>query len=265
MISNKWDLLFVPVKLEKGLFKVWKRNFLYFKKTILVSLFWIVLEPLMYLGAIGYGLGSYVDAIDGKTFLEFFYPGLLVSTAMLVPFFEGTYSNFTKLTHQKIYTSMMLTPISPDEIIYGEILWCATKGFLGVLGVLLISSFFGLVNTWMVLPVLFILMLVSWLFSCLAMLITSIARNYDSFIYATSGFIIPMSLIAGTYFPVEHMPKILQIIAYCLPLTHGVRVVRALLFENFENTHYISLAYLLLFAWLVMNLSIKRIRSKLIS
>lgn len=264
-MKNKIKLLFDPVKIEKGLFKVWKRNFLYFKKTIIVSLFWIVLEPLMYLGAIGYGLGAYVDAIDGKSFLDFFYPGLLVTTAMLVPFFEGTYANFTKLTHQKIYTSMMLTPISPDEIIYGELLWCATKGALGVAGVLTVSAFFGLINTWMIFPAMIVLMLVSWLFSCLAMFVTSIARNYDSFVYATSGFIIPMSLIAGTYFPINHMPKILQFVAYILPLTHGVMLVRSLLNENFENIQYVNVAYLLFFSWIMTNVSIKRIRNKLIN
>ena len=97
------------------------------------------------------------------------------------------------------------------------------------------------------------------------MVVTSLARNYDSFVYATSGFIIPMSLIAGTYFPVSHMPKALQILAYCLPLTHGVSLVRALLSENFENIHYLNLAYLLILSWLTMNLAIKRIRQKLIS
>ena len=257
--------LFIPAKIEKGLFKVWKRNFFYFKKTIVVSLFWIVLEPLMYLGAIGYGLGSYVDIIGGKTFLEFFFPGLLATTAMMVPFFEGTYSNFTKLTHQKIYTSILLTPISPDEIIYGEILWCATKGFFSACGVIVVASLFGLVNTWLVFPAMAILFLISWLFSCLAMVVTSLARNYDSFIYATSGFIIPMSLIAGTYFPINNMPKVLQIFAYLLPLTHGVAVVRALMNENFENVHWLSLAYLFLFSWIAMNLAVKRIHAKLIS
>lgn len=261
----KFKELFIPVRMEKGYIKVWKRNFYYFKKTILVYLVWIVFEPLMYLGAIGYGLGSFVDVIDGKTFLEFFFPGLLVSTAMMVPFFEGTYANFTKLTHQKIYTSILLTPVSPEEIVYGEIMWCATKGFFGVCGVLMVSSLFGLINTWLVLPALLVLFLVSWLFSCLAMVVTSLARNYDSFVYATSGFIIPMSLIAGTYFPVSHMPKALQILAYCLPLTHGVSLVRALLSENFENIHYLNLAYLLILSWLTMNLAIKRIRQKLIS
>lgn len=184
---------------------------------------------------------------------------------MMVPFFEGTYANFTKLTHQKIYTSILLTPIEPDEIIYGELLWCATKGFFSACGVLLISIFFGLVHTWMVIPALLILFLTSWLFSCLAMVVTSLARNYDSFVYATSGFIIPMSLVAGTYFPVSHMPKVLQFLAYVLPLTHAVSLVRALINESFENIHYFNLAYLVFFTWIAMNLATKRIRKKLIS
>jgi len=256
--------LIIPARLEIGAFKVWKRNFLYFRKTILVSLFWIVLEPLMYLGAFGYGLGAMVDSVEGKPFLEFFFPGLLATTAMLVPFFEGTYASFTKLTHQKLYTSIMLTPIGPDEIVYGELFWSAAKGLFGVLGVLLVSTFFGLIKSWMVFPAILILFLISWIFSCLGMVVVSVARNYDSFIYATSGFIVPMSLIAGTYFPVAQMPVLLKIIAYCLPLTHGVSLVRALLSENLNWTHGLSFVYLIVCAWLLMNVATTKIRKKLI-
>jgi len=254
----------IPAKVEKGSLKVWKRNFIYFKKTILVSLFWIVFEPLMYLAAFGYGLGAFIDTIQGRPFLEFFFPGLLCSTAMMVPFFEGTYANYSKLTHQKTYTAILLTPIGTEEIVYGELLWCASKGFIGVLGVVTVSLFFGLIDSWMIFPALLTLFLMSWLFSCLAMVVTSYARNYDSFIYSTSGFIIPMSLIAGTYFPIDHMPTALQILAYTLPLTHGVSLVRGLLQESLNWTHGLNLAYLLIASWVFMNFAMKRISKKLI-
>ena len=57
--------------------QVWRRNFLFFRKTFLVSVFWTVLEPTMYLLAIGFGLGRFVEQIENLTFIEFYYPGLL--------------------------------------------------------------------------------------------------------------------------------------------------------------------------------------------
>jgi lipooligosaccharide transport system permease protein len=124
--------------------QVWLRNFLFFRKTFLVSLFWTILEPLMYLVAIGFGLGRFVEQIEGLTFIEFYYPGLLASTAMMVAYFEGTYPNYTKLTYQKTFSTMLLTPLNPNQILFGEILWAATKGFFAVCGVITVSLLFGL-------------------------------------------------------------------------------------------------------------------------
>jgi hypothetical protein len=57
---------------------------LFFKKTFFVTLFWTVIEPLIYLGAFGFGFGRYVPPIEGLPFIDFYYPGLLCSTAMMV-------------------------------------------------------------------------------------------------------------------------------------------------------------------------------------
>lgn len=250
--------------IHEGYIRVWQRNFLHFKKTFSVSVFWTVLEPLMYLAGIGYGLGSYVNSINGVSYLDFFFPGLLCSTAMMVSFFEGTYGNYTRLSQQKIYSSIMLTQIGPAEIVFGELLWAASKGFFGICGVTLVASFFGLVDSYRIVFALLILFLLAWLFSCLAMIFTSMAKNYDSFIYATSGFILPMSLISGIYFPVEQLPSFLKIISYILPLTHGVAAVREVLTQGFTYTLLLHVCILILISYLLTNISLYKIRKKLL-
>jgi lipooligosaccharide transport system permease protein len=229
-----------------------------------VSLFWIVLEPLFYLFAIGYGLGSFVSTIQGHSYIEYFLPALLCTTAMFVSFFEATYGNFTKLTHQKTYNTILLAPISASEIVLGELLWCASKGFLGVLGVTAVACFTGLIKTWLIGPALIVLFLLCFVFSCLGMLITSVARNYDSFIYATSGLIIPMSLMSGTYFPLQQLPPWMAKIAYVLPLTHGVAAVRSLLLEEPNVMIAVHASYLVLFAIVAMNWSAARIERRMV-
>ncbi len=248
-----------------GFFRVWQRNFFHFRKTWTVSLFWIVLEPLMYLGAIGYGLGSFVNNMGGHSFIDFYFPGLLCSTAMMVSFFEGTYSNYTKLTYQKLYATIMMAPLSPEEIIYGELLWSTSKGVFGVIGVVFVSFFFGLVDSWRILPDLLILTLTACLFSCAAMAVISYAKNYDSFIFATSGFIVPMSLISGTYFPIETLPTAIKIIAYALPLSHSIHAVRMILSDNINWTLGIHLIYLFVVGLILMKWSVRRISARLYS
>ena len=256
--------LFAIPKFNDGALKVWQRNFLYFKKTWLVSLFWIVLEPVIYLGAIGLGLGAFVNNMGGMSYIEFFFPALLCTTAMLVAFFEGTYGNYTKLTHQRTYATIMLTRVGPEEIVAGELLWAASKGFFGVLGVTVVAIFFGLIDTPKILLALPVLFLLSCLFSCIGMIFTSIARNYDSFIYSTSGLIVPMSLLSGTYFPLEQLPTTLRYVAYLFPLTHAVGAVRGILHDGNPLWISVHILVLLLATWICMNISFVRIRHKLL-
>ncbi len=242
--------------------QVWLRNFLFFRKTFLVTLFWTTLEPLMYLAAIGFGLGRFVEQIEGLSFIEFYYPGLLASTAMMVAYFESTYPSYTKLTYQKTYLTMLLTPLNPNQILLGEILWAATKGFIGICGVILISMLFGLfkMQVIFVLPILFLLCLI---FAAFGMIITSLAKNYDSFIFSTSGLIIPMSLISGTYFSIQDMPVLVRAMAQVFPLTHAVSLTRTVLYKNLGLSNLVSLGvlvgYLVVFTFIAKKLFNKKL------
>jgi len=227
--------------------QVWLRNFLFFRKTFLVSLFWTVLEPTMSLLAIGFGLGRFVEQIEGLTFIEFYYPGLLATSAMMVSYFESTYPNYTKLTYQKTFSTILLTPIDSNQILMGEILWAATKGFIGVLGVILVSLFFGLfkVQLLLTLPILFLLCLV---FASFGLIMTATAKNYDSFIFSTSGIIVPMSLISGTYFSLNQTPEFIKVLAQLLPLTHAVSLTRTIMYKNYNlNTIALDIGVLLIY------------------
>lgn len=260
----KWKEFFKLPQVGKGAFRVWQRNMLHYRKTWLVSLLWTCLEPLMYLGAIGYGLGSYVSNMGGQSYVEFFFPGILASTAMMVSFIEGTYGNYTKLTFQKTYATILLAPVSAEDIVIGEILWTSSKGLFGACGVALIATLFGLVDSLMIVPALLVLLIVSWLFSSLAMIVTSWVRNYDSFVYFTSGFIIPMSLLAGIYFPVGQLPAGLQQLTWLLPLTHGVAAVRGVLLQGFTWEFLLHVVLLLIGSWVATKIAIHRIRRRLI-
>ncbi|MBX2987946.1 MAG: ABC transporter permease [Bdellovibrionaceae bacterium] len=260
----KFKDCFVPPKITSRFLHVWQRNFLHYRKTWMVSLLWTCLEPLMYLGAIGYGLGSYVSNMGGHSYVEFFFPGILTSTAMMVAFFEGTYGCFAKLNFQKTYATIMMSPVSAEEIVVGEILWTASKGLFGACGVALVASFLGLVDSWRIFPVLLILFGVSWFFAGLAMIVTTWVRNYDAFIYYISGFIIPMSLVSGIYFPIEQLPNGIRHLTWLLPLTHAVSAVRGVLSVGFTWQAFAHVALILFIGWLCMNIAIWRVRNKLV-
>lgn len=243
---------------------VWLRNFRHFRKAWMANVFWIILEPLFFLLAIGYGIGSFIPDISGYSYVEFFFPALLCISSMMISFFEGTYGNFSKLTYQKTYSTMLLTPLETKHIVIGEILWGASKGTLSALGVSLVASIFGHLNGWMIIPALMVIFISSFLFSGLGMLVTSFVKNYDGIIYPTSGLMVPMSLFSGTYFPLEQIAVGLKYASYILPLTHSVVVVRGLFLEQFQWIWLINILVLLILCYVITKSAIKRIDQKLI-
>lgn len=249
---------------KRQVYNVWHRNFLQFRRTWTVSLFWILIEPLVILGSIGFGVGSYINNVHGVSYVDFFFPALLCSTAMMVSFFESTYGNFSKLTYQQIYVTMVLAPLSPQQIVLGEILWAATKGTLSALGVTIVAIPFGLVNPIVILPVLGVVFVSALLFSAMGMIVTSMVKNYDSIIYPTSGLIVPMSMLSGTYFPLDQMPTLLKLVVYLFPLTHSVALARALLLHSATWFHLLHLLYIIVVAGIFIRIASRRITAKLI-
>ncbi len=241
-LTQKWALIY----------QIWNRNFLQFKRFWVISLLWILIEPLFILGAIGYGLGSFVSTIHGVSYIVFFFPALICTSSMFISYFVSTYDNFSKLNFQKLFTSQMTTAIEPQEIVLGEILWATTKGAMSAVGVSVIASFFGLVDSWRIFPALGVIVISCLFFSCFGLLITTFVKNYDQIIYPSSGLIIPMSLFSGTYFPIENLPFGLKYFAYIFPLTHSVRMVRGLLSTGFDYWMILNLAYLLILIYILI-------------
>lgn len=263
-LKTMWgDMVRFP-HLGIGTYRVWYRDFFYFKKYLLTSVFWNFTEPILYIVAFGYGLGAFVGKIDGIPYMLFLAPAILATTGMQGAVFESTYSSFTKLRVQKTYETIMMTPVSVEDVVAGEILWGASKAFFGVLGVMFVFLVMGMVHgilPWLALPVLFIL---SWCISAMSMVVTSYARDYDSFTYYFSLVVTPMGLLAGTYFPLEHFPRWAQIAAWILPLTHGVSVVRGLFLGHWNQIMWVNLALLLIMSVLFSNWAINQTRRRLI-
>ena len=244
--------------------QLWLRSFKQFRDTFWVSLFWVILEPLFTLGAVGFGLGTYVSNIEGISYADFFFPALLCVSGMFVGFFVGTYDNFSKLTHEHLFSTQILTPVEPSEIVWSAILWGGCKGLFSAFGITIVASFFGLVDNWRIIPALLVVFLVSLVFTAFGMLITTLVKSYDEIIYPSSGLIIPMSLFSGTYFPIDHLPFGLKYVTYLLPLTHAVRVVRSLLVSGFDWWMLANLGFLLVLLLLLIRVSTIRLTNRLL-
>lgn len=211
---------------------VWLRNAISYKPFIVPTFISSIMEPLLYLVAIGIGLGSYMGMINGMPYLNFIAPGLVVSAVMFSSTFECTYASYARMTMEKVYNAELVTPVSAEEVVAGEILWGMTRGLISGIIMLILLYIFGIAlgKECLLYPVLWIA--VSFLFASLSMVITSFARNFDFFNYYFQLFISPMFFFSGIFFPLDHFPTGVQWVADFLPLTHAVIISRALIYGN---------------------------------
>lgn len=255
--------IFTFPSLSSRSISIWQRNFLYFRYTLWISILWVFIEPLLFLVAIGYGLGSMVEEVQGRTYLQFFYPALAMASGMMVAFFEASYTSYSKLTRQRTFQTMLLAPLRASDIVVGEVTWAASKGWLSSSAVLLISLSIGLIEP----RAMFLLMVFAavnaLVFSAFGFLMTSFVKNYDGFTYAQAGFIMPMYLFSGTFFPLEKIPESLVWITEIFPLTHSVRIARSIAYAQVHSGVWLSLAILFVFIFVFLNWASSRLQRQL--
>jgi lipooligosaccharide transport system permease protein len=210
------------------MFKVWHRDLVVWSHYFFSSLVANLGEPFLYLLAIGYGLGRYVNSFSGMSYSEFIAPALVVVSVMNTASFETTFSSYTRMTVQKTFDAIAATPLSFRQIVWGEILWAATKACFSSMVIFLVVGAFGLIHSPWALGVVILCVLEGIVFSSLGMLMTALARSYDAFNYYFTLFISPMFLFSGTFFPLTGLPSWIYGVAWCLPLTHAVQGAREL-------------------------------------
>lgn len=212
----------------RGAFAVWRRNALVWRKLMGPSLLFNFGEPFIYLLGLGLGLGHFVHEMSGIPYLTFLTSGLLASSAMNSSTFEGLYSVYTRMVPQQTYEGMLATPLDVDDIVAGELLWCASKGLISSTAILVVATALGAVHQWSSLWCLPVFYVVGLCFAGPALMVTSVSPSYDFFAYYVTLFITPMFMLCGVFYPVSTLPAFLQHIVQFLPLTHAVALVRPL-------------------------------------
>jgi lipooligosaccharide transport system permease protein len=251
-----------------GLFRVWLRNYIVYRKNWKIRFLSPILEPLFYLLAFGYGLSALVGHIrlDGQevTYSAFIAPSLLAINIMNNAFFENTYGSYVRMYYQKTFDAMMATPLTVDEIIAGEMIWGATKSLIATVIMMVVVSAFGLIRYPAGLLLVPLAFLGGMAFGAVGMCYTAITRHIDLFNLPFFLFITPMFLFSGTFFPIENMPQWAQIVAMVLPLTHLVGAARSFCHNHFDGMIMWQLGYLALFTAVFFPLALYMMRQRLI-
>ncbi|WP_200834514.1 ABC transporter permease [Amycolatopsis alkalitolerans] len=188
------------------------------------------LQPLLFLVAMGLGFGSQVKAgpaTGGLPYLEYIAPALLVSASMQSAVSESTYPVLSGFKWQKDYLAVTATPVTPGQLLGGHFLWVSLRLLLsGVVYALIALAFGAWLNAGAILVV---LAAVLTGVACAAPVTAFAATTYDEGTRFNGLFrfgVIPMTLFAGTFFPIEQIPLALRWLAWISPLWHGNQLAR---------------------------------------
>lgn len=211
----------------KHALRVWQRHFAVYTKLYKSSFVLNFVEPVLYLAALGMGLGAFVKEIHGVPYIKYIAPGLIASSAMFAAIYECTYGTYVRMTYQKTFDAILATPVNIDDLVAGELLWGATKSVFYGVTIIIVISLFGLVDSLQILAAIPILMLCGLIFAEIAMIFTAIVPGIDSFNYFYTLLMTPMFLFSGIFFPLDTLPAAVSGIAFFTPLYHLVNICRA--------------------------------------
>jgi lipooligosaccharide transport system permease protein len=227
---------------------VWRRNQLVWRKLAIASVLGNIADPLLYMVALGYGIGAFVPEIGGMKYIAFLGTGMVCQSAMFTSSFEAMYSAFSRMHVQRTWDAITNAPISLDDVVFAEWVWAASKAVISTTAILAVIMALGYGHSWYALWILPLGFAVGLTFSAFGLVMTALAPSYDFFTYFFTLVLTPMLLLSGVFFPVDQLPAGLQSVANLLPLKHAIDLARPLLMGNVPGSIVLHVAVLLAYA-----------------
>jgi lipooligosaccharide transport system permease protein len=186
------------------------------------------IDPLFYLVAMGYGLGTYIASINGVPYRDFIAPGLIASSVMWSASFECTYNVYIRMREYHLYDAVLSTPVEVQDLVAGDLAWSAIRSVVYGTVFLSVVAAFGLIGSWWALAIPLAVLIGGLAFSTIAYTFTALIPRIDLYSYYFTLGITPMFLFSGIFFPFNRLPGWVEVVAWFTPLYHLVQVTRGL-------------------------------------
>ena len=256
-----------PPDVSYRAYRVWQRNRDVYLRLWKAEAIWPLAEPLITLLALGLGLGELITETElpgDQRYIEFIAPGILAVFPMWAAAGECGWGSFFRMENQRTYHAIIATPVSIEDVITGEILWGATRGFISSVYILAVSAAFLLLHSPLALLVPVMAYISSFMFASVSLSYTSIARSISSLNYFFALFITPQFWLGGVFFPLENLPEELQVASWFVPATHVVNIYRGLVEGHLNLGHLGDLAWIAVVAAIFYYLALISMRRRLI-
>jgi ABC-2 type transport system permease protein len=186
-------------------------------------------QPVLYLFALGYGLGSVFQKAGNGNYIQFLVPGIIAQSILFTSIFSGIEIIWDK--QFGFLKETLVAPVPRWKILLGRTLGGATVATLQGLLVLVLSFIFKFRPTeWSLTPVAILAMLLlSTLFTLLGTAIASVVDDMQGFQLIMNFMVMPLYFLSGALYPLNNLPKFLSVVTSIDPMTYGVDLLRGTL------------------------------------
>ena len=192
-----------------------------------------LVSPMLYMIALGWGLGS-TSSVTDRPYIDFLVPGIIALSTMNNSFSAvGQPLNVQRL-FERSFDQIIISPTPMPAYIFGQMLGGALRGMYSGLLILLPSIPFG--ASIQLSPAFFLVMLLNGMtFAALGILSAIVASSHGDIARFSTFFILPMTFLCNTFFPLEKVPNFIQVLISILPLTHASSSLRAMAYGSAPN------------------------------
>ena len=244
---------------------IWRRNVIVHLRVWKLNLVAPIIEPVISVLGFGLGIGALVAAkVSGVSYLSFVGAGLLSITVLMRAMFEMTYASYFKMVYQSTYDAILATPVDVESLALGEIIWALTHALFDTIIIMTVLALFGAATfPWALLAPLPLLVGATFM-AGLSLGITAHTHDIDAYNLVMALFFSTM-YISGAFFPLEVLPKWIQIAARILPLTESIELTRAFLTGRFLPRHLYAAIYLVISAAVAVEWALRSLRKRMVA
>ena len=243
-----------------------ERNMMIYRRSITPLAFGLI-EPVIYLLTIGFGVGTLVGTVPGVDvrYPAYVAPAILATTAMNTAFNQTSFGVFSRIKVERTYEAIVPTPLSPTDIAVGEVASAVINGLLTSIGFLAAAAALGLVVSPGVLLAVPAAALVGFAFAAAGLAVTTYLRDFSDF-QLIQLVMLPMYLFATTFYPLSTYPGWLRPVIEALPLYQSIELIREPALGRFPATALlIAVLYLTAFGSAAMAVATRRLGRRLLS
>jgi ABC-2 type transport system permease protein len=188
-------------------------------------------QPILFLLALGYGLGSVFQAAGQGSYLEFLAPGVIGMAIIFTSIFNGMQIIWDR--QFGFLKETLVAPVSRVAILLGRTFGGATVAVLQgcIVFALTLAVGFHPHSLALVVPAIFVMFLMASLFSALGITVASFVTDMQGFQLVMNFLVMPMFFLSGALFPLTNIPLPLRVLATIDPLSYGIDGMRTLLID----------------------------------